>query len=92
MAKRPEVIIVWSNDGESMCTLAYNNGNGPIRVYYKDRYDARCEANLPYFREVGPVLAYIAEHPGLAGQVQLDVRNRHAVKSFGIPLAEVATP
>jgi hypothetical protein len=30
------------------------------------------------------------EHPGIAGSVQLDIRNTEAVKSFGIPLAEVA--
>jgi hypothetical protein len=35
----PHVIIVWSNDGEHMCTLGYNGGKGPIRVYRRGQYD-----------------------------------------------------
>lgn len=86
-----QVVIAWSNDGETLATLGYSSGRGPIRTYYKDRYDSRCGADLPYFRFASDALAHILSHKGIAGAAQVDVRNKDFMKAFEKPLAEVAT-
>lgn len=74
-----KVAIVWSprgldSDGDlSLSFLAYNGGNGSIRVYYKDRYDARAGANLPFFNTWRDARRFLLTSPPLTScQVAID--------------------
>lgn len=49
-----QVIIVWmsSRNDDVVNSLSYNNGNGPVRVYDKDKHDPRVLSDVfpaPYF-------------------------------------------
>jgi len=48
------IAIVWVSSkadpqDPTYSLLAYNGGNGDVRTYVRDEYDARCGANLPFF-------------------------------------------
>jgi hypothetical protein len=87
------VIITWIGEhdiADGVNTLAYNNGEGLVRVYERDRYDGRCDdtvpgSTLPFFDDAREALAWMATHRGKS--IQLSVR---AAKMFGWQKHELA--
>ena len=77
--KTPTVAILWTNDGESVYTLAYNNGRGATRLYDRDNYDSRCDEDLPFFDSYDATVGWLAANVGKQCQVEVSV-----VRQFGL--------
>lgn len=85
MTDTPQVIITWmtKHDNESICSLAWNNGAGPARVYARDQYDSRLDLGrdrtkdgpIPYFKNYREALAWMLANRG--EQCQVDVIAAH---------------
>lgn len=87
--ERFAVIIAWHN-GDEFCTLAHDNGNGPIRVYPLNEYDARLDLGRD-----GPIMfcgvedqarVFMTSQPGRAGAVQIPTR---LAPAFGFDRADL---
>jgi len=87
------VIITWIGEhdtADGVNTLAYNNGEGLVRVYERDCYDGRCDdtvpgSTLPFFDDAREALVWMATHRGKS--IQLSVR---AAKLLGWQRHEMA--
>ena len=88
------VAVMWRLEGvdDQVFTLSYDGGNGLVRTYEKDRYDARCQdvedGPLPYFSNAYGAFAWMGEHPRKLCQVPIS-----AAVAFGFKrrdFAEVA--
>lgn len=81
--KPPQVMILWWEGPEgaefedgNIRTLAYNGGEGDVRVYYKDQYDSRVHPPgqkdpLPYFDNGHDAARYAWKNPGSKCQVNV---------------------
>jgi hypothetical protein len=83
------VAIMWATnttnaekaDDLSFSFLAYNSGNGPVRVYHRDQYDSRCDLGrdrakdgpLPYFANWQAAERFLLTSPDKT-LVQIEVR------------------
>lgn len=88
MAKT-KVIVLWVTDPGFVNSLVYDNGNGQVRVYEKDRYDPRLRLDgsvLPFFDCASEAMAWMLENRGK--QAQVDIRR---AGSFGFTREELAT-
>jgi hypothetical protein len=90
----PQVFMVWMNTvpgKDTFQTLAYYGGKGQIRVYYKDRYDPRCDLGLegkrPYFDNATDAVVYMSKNRGTEGMCQVHHR---CAKAFGFQRQELA--
>ena len=72
-----KVVIVWLDDksAESISALAWNGGNGPLRVYDKDNYDSRLvlgkSDKLPFFASATDALIWMKTNVGEPTQISL---------------------
>lgn len=87
-----QVFIAWVGKGEKHFSfLAYDNGNGQIRVYEKDKYDGRLDLGrtepLPYFDSYAAAIFWMANHKG--EQCQVDTK---LYKAFRFEKCELAEP
>lgn len=68
------VIIVWF-DGDEFCSLAYDNGKGPIRVYPRDQYDARLDLGrdepIMFCGNEDQARVFMTSQPGVDGAIQI---------------------
>lgn len=85
--KAAMVIIAWIGEHDvanSVSTIGYNGGNGPVRVYERDHYDDRMDlgndpgSTLPYFTDASRAIVWMTLNRGK--QIQLDV---HAARTMG---------
>ncbi len=79
------IVIMWATnfepDGVSYGFLAHNGGNGPVRVYHRDQYDARCDLGrdrakdgpLPYFGNWQHARQFFLANPART-ECQVDIR------------------
>lgn len=67
--KPREVVVIWSMDGgETVSYIAFNGGNGPVRVYSEDDVDPRAlREGIPTF-DSAPRLAAYFEHKRVLGE------------------------
>jgi hypothetical protein len=93
-AKKIHVIVAWINDwsaADTVNTLGYDGGRGPVRVYEKDNYDSRMDlgnapgSKLPYFEHAPEALLWMAAHRDQ--HIQLDT---NAALSLGFSKKELA--
>ena len=63
----PRVIICWMSNHDTIMSLAYNNGEGVVRVYPKNQYDGRLNLGraslLPYFDSPKEAYAWMKGNP-----------------------------
>jgi hypothetical protein len=81
-----QIIIAWmqKGDNDSIFTLGWNNGQGPTRVYDKDRYDARLDMGrdrdrdgpLPCFANYREAMAWMLANRGEQCQVTVPAAMR----------------
>ena len=81
--KNPKVIITWMqpNDNETVCSLGWNSGQGPTRIYDKDHYDGRLDLGrdrtkdgpLPHFNKAREAFAWMLANRGKQCQVHVTV-------------------
>ena len=85
------VAIMWRTEGvdDQVYVLAYDGGNGLVRTYEKDHYDARCQEiegePLPYFSTPHEAYVWMGEHPKKLCQVGIS-----AAVGFGFKRSEFA--
>lgn len=68
------VLIVWYEGGE-FCTLAHDNGAGPIRIYPRDQYDARLDLGrdepIMFCGNEDQARVFMTSSPGVDGACQI---------------------
>jgi hypothetical protein len=71
------VLVVWF-DGDEFCTLAHDNGEGAIRVYPRDQYDARLDLGrdepIMFCGSEDQARVFMTGAPGREGAVQIPTR------------------
>ena len=76
-----QIVIMWmERHKDELSTLAYNGGQGPIRVYRENAYDPRCdlgraesEGPLPVLRSAPEALVTMRNTRGALYQVPVPV-------------------
>jgi hypothetical protein len=85
----PAVLIVWF-DGKEFCTLAHDNGDGAIRVYPRDQYDARIDLGrdepLLYCGSERHARAHMTAAQGRDGACQIPT---WLAPAFGFPRSDL---
>lgn len=83
------VIIAWWN-GDEFCTLAHDDGNGPIRVYPLNEYDARLDLGraepIMFCGVEDQARVFMTSQPGREGAVQIPTR---LAPAFGFARADL---
>lgn len=83
--RKPVVFIAWMDEGcKHFSYLAYNDGKGPIRTYYKDKYDCRLRLgdseDLPYFSDYLEALTWMMANPEQQCQIDVTLRSNFHLK------------
>jgi hypothetical protein len=81
-----KIVILWGNMAtETVNGLAWNGGDGDLRVYDRDRYDARAGENLPYCATAREACDYWTAHPNQPAQCAVYIARR-----LGFSVAEAS--
>lgn len=68
------VILCWmSSNNENLNTISYGRPLATVRVYEKDKYDARVGQDLPFFDDASAAFGYMKSKPGVDGVCQVAV-------------------